>query len=68
MLIINKVITRKEVSVMFDDGKVTAGPPKDAQAMLLPEGCCGNLLEYLDADAADILTQPLVENGAKKSS
>jgi hypothetical protein len=66
MFRIDEVITRKEVSVVFDDGNITAGLPKDTQRMLLPEGSSGRLLEYLHFDPLDILGHPLVEDGAEK--
>ena len=66
MFRIDEVITRKEVSVVFDDGNITAGLPKDTQRMLLPEGGSDCLLEYLHFDPLDILGHPLVEDGAEK--
>ncbi len=63
---VNEVITRKEVSVVFDDGNITAGLPKDTQRMLLPEGSSSRLLENLHLDPLDILRHPLVEDGAEK--
>ena len=66
MLRVDEVITRKEVAVMFDDGDITAGLPKDTERMFLPEGSSGRLLEYLHLDPPDILALPLVEDGAEK--
>ena len=66
MFRIDEVITGEEVSVMFDDGNITAGPPKDTQRMLLSEGSSGRLFEYLHFDLPDILAHPLVEDGAEK--
>jgi len=66
MFRVDEVITRKEVSVVFDDGNITAGLPKDTQHMLLSEGSSGRLLEYLHFDPLDILAHPLVEDGAEK--
>ncbi len=68
MLRVDEVIARKEVTVVFDDGNVTAGLPKNTQRMLLSEGCSGGLLEYLYLDLSDIHTLPLVEDGAQKSA
>jgi hypothetical protein len=66
MLRVDEVITRKEVSVMFDNGNISAGLPKDTKRMLLPESSSGRLLEYLHLDPLDILALPLVEDGAEK--
>ena len=66
MFRVDEVITRKEVSVVFDDGNITAGLPKDTERMLLPEGRSGRLLEYLHFDPLDILALPLVEDGAEE--
>ncbi len=66
MFRVDEVITRKEVSVVFDDGNITAGLPKDTQRMLLPEGSSGSLLEHLYFDPLDILRHPLVEDGTEK--
>ncbi len=66
MFRVDEVITRKEVSVVFDDGNITAGLPKDAKRMLLPERSSGCLLEYLHFDLLDILAYPLIEDGAEK--
>ena len=66
MIHVDKVITRKEISVVFDDGNITAGHPKDSQHMLLPEGSSGHLFEYLHSETLDILAHPLVEDGAEK--
>ncbi len=68
MFSVHKVITRKEVSVTFDDRNITAGLPKNAETGFLPEGCCSDLFEHLYFDTTDILSQPLIENGAEKSS
>ena len=66
MFRVDKVITRKEVSVMFEDGNIATGLPKDAERMLLSQGRSGHLLEDLHIDALDILGFPLIENGAEK--
>jgi len=66
MFRVDEVITGKEVSVVFDDGNITTGLPKDTQRMLLPEGSSSRLLEYLHRDPLDILGHPLVENGAEQ--
>jgi aromatic ring-cleaving dioxygenase len=66
MFCVDEVITRKEVSVVFDDGNITAGLLKDANRMLLPESSSGRLLEYLHFDPLDILVHPLIEDGAEK--
>jgi hypothetical protein len=68
MFSVHKVITRKEVSVTFDDRNITTGLPKNAETGFLPEGCRGDLFEHLHFDTTDILSQPLIENGAEKSS
>jgi hypothetical protein len=60
------VITRKEVSIVFDDGNVTASLSKDAERMFLPEGGSGCFLEDLHFDPFDILARPLIEDGAEK--
>ena len=66
MFRVYEVITRKEVSIVFDDGDITAGLPKDTQGVLLPEGSSGHLLEYLHLDSLDILAHPLIEDDAEK--
>jgi hypothetical protein len=66
MFRVDEVITRKEVSIVFDNGNITAGLPKDAKRMLLPEGSSGCFLEDLYFDPLDILAYPLIENGAEK--
>jgi hypothetical protein len=66
MLRVDEVITRKEVSVMFDNGNISAGLPEDTQCVLLTESSSGGLLEYLHFDPLDILAFPLVEDGAEK--
>ena len=66
MFRVDEVITRKKVSIVFDDGYVPAGLPKDAKRMLLPEGGSGCFLEDLDFDPLDILAHPLIEDGAEK--
>ena len=67
VLHVDKVITGKEVSVMFDDRNISAGLPKDTEPMVLSEGCSDCLLEYLHFDAPDVLTQPLIKNRTEKS-
>ena len=66
MFRVDEVIARKEVSVVFNDGNITAGLPEDAKRMLLPEGGSGCLLEDLHFDPLDILAHPLIEDGAEK--
>jgi hypothetical protein len=66
MLRVDEVITRKEVSVVFDNGNISASLPEDTQCVLLTEGSSGGLLEYLHFDPLDILAFPLVEDGAEK--
>ncbi len=66
MFRVNEVITRKEVSIVFDDGNIAAGLPKDTECMLLSEGSSGRLLEYLHFEPLDILVLPLIEDGAEK--
>jgi len=66
MFPVDEVITRKEVSIVFDDRNITAGLSKDAKRMLLPESSSGRLLKYLHFDLLDILTYPLIEDGAEK--
>jgi hypothetical protein len=66
MFRVDEVITRKEVSVVFDDGNITAGLAKDTKRMLLPESSSGRLLEDLHFDPLDVLTYPLIEDGAEK--
>lgn len=66
MLCIDEVITREKVSVVFDDGNIAAGLPKDAQRMLLPQCRPGNLFKDLHVNLLDILRHPLVEDGAEK--
>ena len=62
----DEMIARKEVSVMFHNGNIPAGRPKNAQGMLLPEGSSGHLFEYLHFDSLDIPQLPLVEEGAEE--
>jgi len=66
MFCVDEVITRKEVSIVFDDGNITASLSKDAKRMFLPEGGSGCFLEDLHFDPFDILTHPLIEDGAEE--
>jgi hypothetical protein len=66
MFLIDEVITRKEFTVVFDYRNITAGLPKDAKRMLLPERSPGCFLEYPHFDPLDILAYPLIEDGAEK--
>jgi hypothetical protein len=66
MFCADEVITRKEVPVVFDDGNIPAGLPKDTQCMLLPQCRSGDLFKDLHVDLFDILAHPLVEDGAEK--
>jgi hypothetical protein len=68
MCCIDKVVTRVEISVVFDDGNIPAARTKDAQRMLLPKGRPGSLLKDLYFDPADILAHPLVKDGTEKSA
>src|SRR3990170_4209527 len=52
---------------MFDDDDIPAGFPEHAERMLQPEERPCRLIEVLDADAADIVSDPLVEYRAQKS-
>ncbi len=67
MFSIGKVVTRIEVSVVFDDRNITAGRPEDTQRMLLLKGCSCSLLENLHFDSPDIPVYPLVEDSAEKN-
>jgi hypothetical protein len=62
------MIAGKELPIVFDHGDIPAGFLKDTQGMLLPQGCSGRLLEYLDFYLPDILAHPLIEDGAEKSA
>jgi len=66
MFRVDEVITRKEVSIVFDDGNITASLSKDAKRMFLPEGSSRCFLEDLHFDPLDILAHPLIEDGAEK--
>ena len=66
MFHIDEVVARKEVSVMFDNGNISTGLPKNAERMLLPECSSGYLFEYLHLDSLDILALPLIKDGAEK--
>jgi hypothetical protein len=66
MFHIDEVIARKEVSVVFDNGNISTGLPKNAERMLLPESSSNCLLKYLHFDSLDILALPLVKDGAEK--
>ena len=66
MFRVDEVVARKEISVMFDHGNISAGLSKDTKRMLLAETRSGRLFEYLHFDPLDIVTLPFVENGAKK--
>ena len=66
MFRVDEVITGKEVSVVFNDGNITAGLPEDAKRMFLPESSSSCLLEDLHFDPLDILLHPLIEDGAEK--
>jgi len=62
MLRVDEVITRIEVSIVFDDRNITAGFSKDTQCMLLPESSSGYLLENLNFDPLNIMNLPLVKD------
>lgn len=66
MLRVDKVVARKKVSIVFDDGNVATGPPKDTQRMLLSKSRSGGLLDDLHFNAANIPARPLIEDGAEK--
>ncbi len=66
MLRVDEVVARKEVSVMFNHGNISAGLPKDTERMFLPESSPGCLFEYLHFDPLDIVLLPLVKDGAEK--
>ena len=51
---------------MLDHRNITAGFPKDAQRMLLPQGRFSRFIEYLDSNPADILSHPFIEDGGEK--
>lgn len=63
---IDEVITREEVSIMFDDGDITARLPEDTEGMLLAEGGSRSLLEDLDFDTPDILSHPFLKDRAQE--
>jgi hypothetical protein len=66
MFHIDEVIARKEVSVVFDNGNISTGLPKNAERMFLPESSSNCLLKYLHFDSLDILALPLVKDGTEK--
>ena len=68
MFSINEVVTRIEVSVVFDHRNITACRTEDTQRMLLIERCSSGLFEYLYFDLPDILVSPFVEYGTEKNS
>ena len=55
VLNVDKMITGKEVSVMLNDGNITAGLPKYTEPMVLSEGSSDCLLEYLHIHLTDIM-------------
>jgi hypothetical protein len=68
VLFVHEVITGKKISTVFDHRDITAGFFEDTEGVLLAQSCCGSLLEHLDFYLPDILTHPLIEDGAEKST
>ena len=66
MFWVDEVVTRKKVSIVFDNGDIPAGLPKNTQCMLLSKGCSGSLLDDLYFKTANIPTHPLIEDCAEK--
>jgi len=66
MFRVDEVITREEVSVVFDDGDIAAGFPKDAQCVFLAQSSSGHLFKDLNVNLLDILGHPLVEDRAEE--
>src|SRR5262249_16750259 len=62
----DKVITGIEVAVVLDDRHIPTGGAKDTQRMVLSVGRSRRLLEHLHDDAPDVLSYPLVKDGAQK--
>jgi hypothetical protein len=68
VLRVSEMITREEVTVVFDNRNVTTYWAKDAKRMILPECCPSGLLEYLNFDSPNVFAHPFIENGAQKSA
>jgi len=68
MFPVDEVIADKEISIVLNNRNIPAGFLKDAQGMLLPQGCCSRLLKDLNSNLPDILARPLIEDGAKESA
>jgi hypothetical protein len=68
MFTIDKMITGIEVSIMFNEGNITAGRPEDTLRMLLIESYAGSLFEDVDFNRPDIVVYPFIEDGAEKCS
>ena len=64
----DKVITRIEVPIAFEDRDISAGGPKDTQRMVLSVCRSRGLLEYLYDDPPYVLPHPLIKDGAKKGA
>src|SRR5213593_654302 len=64
----DKVITGIEIPVVLDDRDIPTGGPKDTQRMVLAVCRSRRLLEHLHNDAPDVLSYPLVKDGAEKSA
>jgi len=66
VLPVDEMIAGEEVPIMFDDGKIAAGLPEDAERMLHPEEGSRGFIEQLDINPAEILSYPLAENRAQE--
>ncbi len=64
----DKVITRIEVPVVFEDRDIPAGGPKDTQRMVLSVCRSRGLLEYLYDDPPYVLPHLLIKDGAEKNT
>jgi hypothetical protein len=68
MFLIDEAIAGKEIPIVFDHRDIPAGLREDTEPMPSAQGCLSRLLEHLDSDLADVLTHPLIQDGAEKSA
>ena len=66
MVCVDEMVAGIEISVVFNDGNISADWPEKAQRMLLPESRPGCFLEDLHFNPADVPAQPVIEDSAEK--
>jgi hypothetical protein len=66
MALVDEMVAREKIPIVFDDGNIPAGLPENTQRMLLIKGSSGGLLKYLHLDQFDVFSLPFVEDGAEE--